>query len=260
MPQVRAAASGNIMATLSGYAYRDATTRQVKTQLARLWPHVGRFRMRLLQSGRVLGEEETPFDEKEGREPVVECLFVPKRLPTGHEVDMLIRACGTLNSMALEMLLMKGIYPNFVVRDQRHRLHNILSVAVTKESAQQFGGLGRLHFPVLTEMLLEAHGNVNLAGSLGRTPLFVAAELGFERAVSLLLEHRANPDAKEEMQGECPIHVAARGKHAEVVRLLVDAAADVGVRRMNDGFTHGEDARELAEQVGAADVVALLSG
>ena len=41
---------------------------------------------------------------------------------------------------------------------------------------------------VMTEMLLEARGNVNLAGTLGRTPLFVAVNLGCLPAVSLLLK------------------------------------------------------------------------
>eukprot|EP00435_Cladocopium_sp_Y103_P023373 s4261_g5.t1 len=108
-------------------------------------------------------------------------------------------------------------------------------------------------------MLIEAHGNVNLAGSLGRTPLLAATELGFKHGVSLLLKHRANPSPREMLQGECPLHVAVRRNDAAIARLLLDAGADVTARRLNDGFTHGENAQELAETTGAADVIVLFS-
>ena len=89
--------------------------------------------------------------------------------------------------------------------------------------------------------------------------MFVAVDLGFLPAVSLLLKRRANPNAKEFVQGECPLHVAAHRKDAAVARLLLDARADVGIRRLNDGFTHGENFQELAEAMQDADVIALLS-
>ena len=64
--------------------------------------------MRLLRGGRILGEEELPFTETDAAESHVKCIFVP---PPQREVDMLIAAFARGNSMAVEMLLMKGIHP-----------------------------------------------------------------------------------------------------------------------------------------------------
>eukprot|EP00435_Cladocopium_sp_Y103_P030896 s5436_g7.t1 len=169
MALVRSAASGEILAKLSGNAWKTATTRELKSTLASLWPDVSRFRIRLLRCGRILGEEETPFTETEEAEACIDVVFIAQRPPTRTEVNMLTDALGKGNSMAVEMLLMKGIDTEFFVEYQRHRLVNILTFAVMKECQRS-----RLGFPYLTEMLIEAHGNVNLAGSLGRTPLLAA--------------------------------------------------------------------------------------
>eukprot|EP00435_Cladocopium_sp_Y103_P043744 s1010_g12.t1 len=254
MAEVRAAASGEILAKLTGSGLETATTREVKAILAGLGPHVSRFRMQLLRNGKILAEEELPFSENDCMEMVVDCIFVSRRGPTEKEAGMLIRALGNYNDMAIEMLLMKGIHPEFLIEDERHRLHNILSVAIEKEWHQ---GLGSRYFPKLTEMLIEGNGNVNLAGSLGRTPLFVASELGWDRAVSLLLKHRAHPDPKESLSGERPLHVAVRRGDVAIARLLLDAGADAHARRLNDGFTAGENAQELAEANGVVDMIAL---
>ena len=68
-------------------------------------------------------------------------------------------------------------------------------------------------------MLLEHRADVDAKAEYGGTALHRAAEKGHEAAVRVLLEHRVDADAKDN-SGETALHRAARGGHNAVVRLL----------------------------------------
>lgn len=72
----------------------------------------------------------------------------------------------------------------------------------------------------------------------------VRARLAADPSLALLADGRTSP-----------LHEAARGGHADVVRLLLDAGAD---RALRDG--HGKTALEIAAEAGHANVSALLGG
>lgn len=61
----------------------------------------------------------------------------------------------------------------------------------------------------------------------GWTGLRAAARAGHLTAVKLLLEHGADPNAREAGDNTCPLHWAAAQGHPETVRALLDAGGDV---------------------------------
>ena len=70
----------------------------------------------------------------------------------------------------------------------------------------------------------------------GETPLHVAAEKGHVEVVKLLLEHGANPNARD-MYGVTPLHLAARKGHVEITKLLLEHGADPNAKEKLGGET-----------------------
>ena len=94
--------------------------------------------------------------------------------------------------------------------------------------------------------------------------LFAAAESGDAAAVRALLDEGVDPDAWNAGHSAA-IHLAARGKHTEVVRTLLDGGADVNLREEGLGATallnalHAKDA-ETARLVIASGADVTLAG
>jgi ankyrin repeat protein len=102
------------------------------------------------------------------------------------------------------------------------------------------------HFDCLRSMV-EAGANVNRASDHnGETALHVVAGGSDTRAVRLLLDHGANPNARTKpgmktyglwrdarVRGETPLHRAAAWGSPEVIQLLLDAGADPTIRDAN---------------------------
>jgi ankyrin repeat protein len=81
----------------------------------------------------------------------------------------------------------------------------------------------------------------------GWTGLHAASRSGQREAVRLLLEHGADPNAREAGDNTHPLHWAAAGGHLETVRLLLDAGGDVhGVGDLHESEVIGWAACTIA--------------
>jgi uncharacterized protein len=82
----------------------------------------------------------------------------------------------------------------------------------------------------LVTRLLVAGANPNIAPPTNGTPLMVASRTGNIEAVRLLLDHHAHVNAKEGARDQTALMWAVSERHADVVRELVAAGADVHAR------------------------------
>jgi ankyrin repeat protein len=90
------------------------------------------------------------------------------------------------------------------------------------------------------------------ADSFGMTPLHAAAAQGRTQVVQLLLDHKADVNAKAQ-GGLTPLLSAVAADQADVVALLVERGADVSVRAPD-----GKTAIELAKARGSNRIIELL--
>src|SRR5262249_16378849 len=89
------------------------------------------------------------------------------------------------------------------------------------------GDTAALHGLIANDLSLVCATRPSAAGHGGWTGLHSAARRGHLDAVRFLLEHGANPNAREEGDNTYPLHWAAAQGHVEVVRALLDAGGDV---------------------------------
>lgn len=74
--------------------------------------------------------------------------------------------------------------------------------------------------------LLNSNVNVNQLGKKGRTPLYLASNLGAKNLVQLLLEKNAQVNLSNR-NGKTPLFVAAKKGHVEIMKLLLQYGADL---------------------------------
>ncbi len=79
----------------------------------------------------------------------------------------------------------------------------------------------------MMELLLKAGADANAASASGAVPLMVAAAAGQPGAVSTLIAHGADVDAKESGRGQTALMFAAANGRSEVIDVLVEHGADV---------------------------------
>jgi ankyrin repeat protein len=116
-------------------------------------------------------------------------------------------------------------------------LKTVQSLAATGSSLQCRDEHG--HSPVSTaareghlEMLrwlLSHGGNANSLGCNDHPAIVLATLAGHVEIVSLLLDHLADPNRSRASGGETALHAAAIGRHVDIVRLLVEAGAQVNI-------------------------------
>lgn len=106
--------------------------------------------------------------------------------------------------------------------------------------------------PALRELLASDAGLVRERAADGSTGLHRAVR--HADAVRLLIEHGADPNARDAGDNVSPLHVAAANRALESVRLLLDAGADVH----GTGDLHKGDVIGWAASAGNDEVIALL--
>ena len=109
------------------------------------------------------------------------------------------------------------------------------------------------HFEA-AEYLVKAGASINSASrnGLNAAPIQSAAAAGHAKIVKMLLEHRADPNVREQ-GGYTPLHAAAQNGDEGMIRALLYGGADLNVKS-NDGKTPFD----LAREAGHTQVVALL--
>ena len=75
--------------------------------------------------------------------------------------------------------------------------------------------------------LLKANAFIDVQEAYGWTPLHEAADGGRRKIVELLLSHGASTEIRSDNFGITPIYLAANNAHVGVVRMLVDAGANI---------------------------------
>jgi ankyrin repeat protein len=82
----------------------------------------------------------------------------------------------------------------------------------------------------VVERLLKAGVSANATGRLGETALHLCARTGRPEAAKVLIAHGASVDTVESWRGQTPLMWAAAEGHADMVKLLAEAGADVRAR------------------------------
>ena len=80
---------------------------------------------------------------------------------------------------------------------------------------------------MLVDLLLKAGANPNTAIATGETPIMTCAGSGNVEAVRMLIARGSDVNAKEPSQHQNALMWAAAERHANVVRLLIEAGADL---------------------------------
>lgn len=105
----------------------------------------------------------------------------------------------------------------------------------------------------LVELLLKAGANPNTPIATGETPLMTCSKTGSVEAVQALIAHDAAVNAKEPVQNQTALMWAAAERHSGVVKILIDAKADLQARTKR-GFT----ALHFAAREGDQDSIRVL--
>ncbi|KAL1610698.1 hypothetical protein SLS60_002368 [Paraconiothyrium brasiliense] len=105
----------------------------------------------------------------------------------------------------------------------------------------------------IVEVLLVHHADIEHRDDRSRTPLMWAAFRGRTDVVKLLIDRQANPDVKEEPNGQSILMLAAHGGRAEIVEMLLDRNAVLEYTTQSS-----PTALAIASEAGHESVVKLL--
>jgi ankyrin repeat protein len=159
----------------------------------------------------------------------------------------LVEAAKARNSAAAVALLSKRVDPNIAEPDGTTALHwavrydevmlveRLLKAGAKADVANRYGVTPislacESGSAAVVEHLLKAGVSPNATGPLGETALHTCAHTGNVDAAKALLARGAKVDAGDNWRGQTPLMWAAAQGHAAMVRVLVEAGADVNAR------------------------------
>ena len=163
-------------------------------------------------------------------------------------VDLrLIQAVRERNLESVRTLLKQRVDVNAPQGDGSTALHwaarvgdltiaDALIRAGARANVANSNGVAPLHLAcmnrsaAMVDRLLGASADANAAMLNGETVLMTCARTGNARTVTSLLVHGAKPNAKEAAHEQTALMWAAAERHPDVVRLLVEAGADLRAR------------------------------
>jgi ankyrin repeat protein len=159
----------------------------------------------------------------------------------------LVEAAKTRNSTAALALLQKKVDPNIAEPDGTTALHwavrydeatlveRLIKAGAKPDVANRYGVTPialacESGSAAVVEQLLKAGVNPEATGPLGETALHTCAHSGNADVAKALLARGAKVDAGDSWRGQTPLMWAAAQGHAAMVRVLVEAGADVNAR------------------------------
>jgi len=178
----------------------------------------------------------------------------------------LIRAVKTRDLRSVHSLLKQRVDVNLPQGDGTTALHwaarvddmpivDALLRAGARPGTANDNGATPLHLAcinrngTIVEKLLKAGAAANAALLNGETVLMTCARTGTTQGVRSLLLHRADVNAKETSHDQTALMWAAAQGRSDVVRLLIEAGADVRVRsRIYPQFVVGEDTQRAGRE------------
>ena len=197
---------------------------------------------------------------------------IQKIISGGRGQDALSRAIYNNETLMVEALLLEGVDPNEPSRRGASLLQQAIADGLSEivdllldngADPNQIGGGGELPHPLfmavnqgsisLVEELLKAQAEVDTLDEYGRTALFAATYQSKSELVDLLLHYRANPNIMDK-NGETALMFAAAAGAEDIVRDLISAGADVGIKAGTDQYT----AADIAEGNGNFKIAELL--
>jgi len=87
----------------------------------------------------------------------------------------------------------------------------------------------------MLDKLLKAGADANERGPQGETPLMLASRNGNVDAIRVLLDHKAEINAKDLLRGTTPLMWAAEQGHSAAMKFLIDHGANVGAASTPEG-------------------------
>ena len=111
----------------------------------------------------------------------------------------------------------------------------------------------------LTRFLVEKGADVNRKAKKNWPPLYAATTSNSLEVAKFLIEHGAQVNIKTDTGSHSPLLIAAYNNNPEMVRLLLNAGADVSSRLSShhSGF-HNQTALDIAKQRGNKEIVEIL--
>jgi len=159
----------------------------------------------------------------------------------------LVEAAKARNSAAAVALLSKRVDPNITEPDGTTALHwavryddvalveRLIKAGAKADVVNRYGVTPialacESASAAVVEQLLKAGVSPNATGPLGETALHTCAHSGNADAAKALLARGAKADAGDTWRGQTPLMWAAAQGHSAMVRVLVEAGADVNAR------------------------------
>ena len=183
----------------------------------------------------------------------------------GSNEERLFDACVAGDTRSIERLIDKGVDVNARSPFGEAPLSSFISLNAHRREQDS-------DFAATVERLIAAGADVNATNEIGITALHLAAGIGrnHRRVVELLLEAGAKANAISTLNRSTPLHAAAfpipltelqqqawpeseQAEHYEVIRLLLEAGADVTLRDLR-----GRSPLDTAEESGSEKITQIL--